>query len=62
MDAKTADPLDCPMNPAVRSLLGRTNRDWWPDSLPLDMLHQGGGSPDPMGDDFDYAAAFNALA
>jgi catalase-peroxidase len=61
MDAKTGDPLKCPMNPAVRSLLGRTNRDWWPDSLPLDILHQGGGSPDPMGEDFDYAEAFNAL-
>ena len=60
MDAKTS-PLNCPMNPAVRSLLGRTNRDWWPDSLPLDILHQAGGSPDPMGDDFDYAEAFNAL-
>jgi catalase-peroxidase len=60
MDAKTGD---CPMNKpaAVRSLLGRTNRDWWPDSLPLDILHQGGGSPDPMGEDFDYAAAFKGL-
>ncbi len=61
MDAKTSDPLKCPMNPATRSLLGRQNRDWWPDSLPLDILHQFGGSPDPMGDDFDYAAAFKAL-
>ena len=25
MDAKTGDPLNCPMTPAVRSLLGRTN-------------------------------------
>ena len=62
MDAKTSgSPLNCPVNPAVRSLLGRTNRDWWPDSLPLDVLHQSGGSADPMGDDFDYAQAFNAL-
>ena len=45
----------------VRSLLGRTNRDWWPEALPLDILHQGGLSPDPMGDDFDYAEAFKAL-
>jgi catalase-peroxidase len=60
MDAKTGD---CPMNKpaAVRSLLGRTNRDWWPDSLPLDILSQGGGSPDPMGEDFDYAKAFKGL-
>ena len=45
----------------MRSLLGRTNRDWWPESLPIDILHQGGVSPDPMGEDFDYAEAFNTL-
>ncbi len=45
----------------VRSLLGRTNRDWWPDALQVDILHQGGVSPDPMGEDFDYAAAFKEL-
>ncbi len=64
MDAKTGgDPLNCPVkNPAaLRSLLGRTNRDWWPDSLPLDILQQGGVSPDPMGDEFDYAEAFKTL-
>ena len=61
MDAKTGDS-GCPMKgTAVRSLLGRQNRDWWPDSLPLDILHQGGASPDPMGDDYDYAEAFKAL-
>ena len=26
----------------MRSLLGRTNKDWWPDALPVDMLHQHG--------------------
>ncbi|TCD01904.1 catalase/peroxidase HPI [Erythrobacteraceae bacterium CFH 75059] len=53
----------CPFtgNTQTRSLLGRTSRDWWPDALNLDILHQGGVSPDPMGDDFDYAEAFNAL-
>jgi catalase (peroxidase I) len=30
-------------------------------ALPLEILNQGGLSPDPMGDDFDYAEAFNAL-
>ena len=44
-----------------RSLLGRTNKDWWPDALPLDILTQNGASPDPMGEDFDYAAAFKSL-
>ncbi|MEO6248094.1 MAG: catalase/peroxidase HPI [Sphingomicrobium sp.] len=63
MDMKTSNPEGgCPMSKlATRSLLGRTNTDWWPDSLPLDILHQGGNSPDPMGADFDYAEAFKAL-
>ena len=63
MDAKTGESMGCPVGgpTTVRSLLGRTNRDWWPDALPLDILHQGGVSPDPMGADFDYATAFKAL-
>lgn len=63
MDAKTTDPLRCPMKEpgAMRSLLGRTNRDWWPNQLSLDILQQNGLSGDPMGDDFDYAAEFKTL-
>jgi len=62
MDAKTGE-MGCPANrqASVRSLLGRTNRDWWPEALPLDILSQGGNSPDPMGDDFNYAEAFKKL-
>ena len=52
----------CPVHKgATRSLLGRTNKDWWPDALPVDILHQGGTSPDPMGPDFNYAEAFKKL-
>ncbi len=46
---------------ALRSLLGRTNRDWWPNQLSVDILHQQGKTGDPMGDDFDYAEAFKSL-
>ncbi|MFS0711158.1 catalase/peroxidase HPI [Brevundimonas sp. 2P06AA] len=46
---------------AVRSLLGRTNRDWWPNQMSLDILHQQGINGDPMGDDFNYAEAFKSL-
>ena len=62
MDAKTGS-MGCPVDrpTTVRSLLGRTNRDWWPESLPTEILHQGGVSPDPRGPDFNYAKAFNAL-
>ena len=55
MDAvTTGDPAGCPMNKpaAMRSLVGRTNRDWWPNQISLDILHQNGLSGDPMGDRF----------
>jgi catalase-peroxidase len=64
MDARTSDPLSDPAREpaALRSLLGRTNRDWWPNQLSLGILHQNGsGSPNPLGEDFDYAAEFRSL-
>ncbi len=65
MDAKTSgDPLSDPGKEplARRALLGRTNRDWWPNQISLDILHQNGAaSPDPLGDDFDYAKEFKSL-
>ncbi|EQB13754.1 catalase/hydroperoxidase HPI(I) [Sphingobium quisquiliarum P25] len=64
MDAKTGDsPLSCPMKEpaALRSLLGRTNRDWWPNQLSLDILHQNGAHASPMGESFDYAREFQSL-
>ncbi len=63
MDAVTSDPLNDPKkeSTALRTLLGRTNRDWWPNHLSLDILHQKGISGNPMGDDFDYAKEFKSL-
>jgi catalase-peroxidase len=63
MDAKTGDPLNNPSKQpaALRSLLGRTNRDWWPNQLSLEILQQNGLSGDPMGADFDYAAEFKSI-
>ncbi|WP_041686001.1 catalase/peroxidase HPI [Erythrobacter litoralis] len=64
MDAKTGDISGgCPFHGdgGTRSLLGRTNRDWWPDQLQLEILKEGGRNPDPMGEDFDYVEAFNAI-
>ncbi|WP_284126521.1 catalase/peroxidase HPI [Parerythrobacter aestuarii] len=63
MDAKTGDISGCPFHGdgATRSLFGRTNRDWWPETTAVELLVQGGKNPDPMGEDFDYVEAFNAL-
>jgi catalase-peroxidase len=42
-------------------LFEMTNRLWWPHQLNLSVLHQNPPAGDPMGADFDYAAAFKAL-
>jgi len=60
---KTASPISDPKKQpaALRALLGRTNRDWWPNHLSVDILHQQGKTGDPMGDGFDYAEAFKSI-
>jgi catalase-peroxidase len=40
---------------------GAGNRDWWPNQLNLNILRKHPAVSNPMGEDFDYAAAFNAL-
>lgn len=63
MDVKTGEMSGCPFNgdAGPRGLFGRTNRDWWPEAMQLDILTEGGRSANPMGEDFDYAEAFNAI-
>ena len=40
---------------------GRSNRDWWPKQLDVQVLHSHSGLADPLGKAFDYAAAFKTL-
>ena len=40
---------------------GTSNRDWWPNRLRVDLLHQHSEKSEPMGTDFDYAKAFQSL-
>ena len=40
---------------------GVENRDWWPNELKLNILRQNATKSNPMGDDFNYAEAFNSL-
>lgn len=40
---------------------GTSNRDWWPNRLPLNILHQHAPASDPMGEAFDYAEEFKKL-
>src|SRR5436190_4982408 len=38
-----------------------TNRDWWPNQLNLQVLHQHTAKSNPMGEAFDYAKEFKSL-
>jgi len=40
---------------------GMTIRDWWPNQLNLDILHQHSSKSNPMGEDFNYAKEFKSL-
>jgi len=40
---------------------GASNRDWWPNQLNLRILRKHTAVANPLGEDFDYAAAFSAV-
>ena len=46
---------------APASVGTRSNRDWWPNRLNLNILRQHSPASNPMGEDFDYAKAFGEL-
>jgi catalase-peroxidase len=39
----------------------RSNRDWWPNQLNLEILHQSSPLSNPLGEEFNYAAEFKKL-
>jgi len=41
--------------------VGATNRDWWPNELRLDILHQHSSKSNPMGEGFNYPREFSSL-
>ena len=59
-----SDAKKCPITGAggiTSAERGRSNRDWWPDNLNLDILRQHDQKSDPMGEDFNYAEEFKSL-
>ncbi|WGL17338.1 catalase/peroxidase HPI [Microbulbifer bruguierae] len=52
---------DKPMDGAPQPGEPKSNQFWWPDQLDLSPLRDHAKSSNPMGDDFDYAKAFNSL-
>ncbi len=47
--------------PTLKPGRPRSNRDWWPNQLDLQVLHQHSPLSNPMGEDFNYADEFTTL-
>ncbi len=59
-----ADDMKCPVTGGGDRhwvFKGRSNKEWWPKLLNLDILHQNHPYGNPMDEGFDYAEAFKTL-
>ena len=53
------DTTNCPFNRAPG--VGASSRDFWPNQLRVDLLHQHSAKSNPMDEGFDYAKEFKSL-
>jgi len=53
-----AEESKCPFTGGARP---HANRDWWPNQLDIQVLHQNSTLSDPMDKGFDYAKEFKSL-
>ena len=53
--------LGLPANLAVAQSGAPDNEYWWPNRLNLDPLRQNSQASSPLGEDFNYAEAFESL-
>ena len=59
-----SDEMKCPVtgkSGSTTSNSGTTNKDWWPNQVNLNILHQHSSKSNPMDEGFDYAEAFKSL-
>ncbi|OPF71663.1 catalase-peroxidase [Streptomyces antioxidans] len=63
VDPKTEEAGGCPVahGRAPHPTQGGGNRQWWPDRLNLKILAKNPPVTNPLGEEFDYAEAFQAL-
>ncbi|AXI83754.1 catalase/peroxidase HPI [Xylella taiwanensis] len=55
----TTSVVKCPFHQAV--VEGTNNKDWWPNQLRVDLLHQHSNRSNPLDTTFDYAKEFQKL-
>ncbi len=61
-EGPTPESAECPVLPGrVHPTAGDANSQWWPRRLNLKILAKNPAVANPMGEDFDYAEAFNSL-
>ncbi|KAJ9450550.1 Catalase-peroxidase 1 [Diplonema papillatum] len=51
----------CPVMHGGVTTAGKSNTDWWPNALNLDILHQHDKKTNPLGEDFDYRKELQKL-
>ncbi|SDK58120.1 catalase-peroxidase [Pedobacter sp. ok626] len=65
MEKESNDISKCPFhNGSIKHNVGgggTRNSEWWPNQLKLNILRQHSSLSNPMGEDFNYAEAFNSL-
>ena len=54
-----SEEAKCPFHHAAGG--GTSNKDWWPNQLPVDLLNQHSNKSNPLGKTFSYADEFNQL-
>ncbi len=64
INESSKDSGKCPVMHGSNTKLGTgggMNKDWWPNQLNLNILHQHAPKSNPLGEDFNYAKEFNKL-
>ncbi|HEU0040817.1 MAG TPA: hypothetical protein VFQ15_00565, partial [Jiangellaceae bacterium] len=58
---ETGSESENPVLPYPSGAALRGNRDWWPNQLNLQVLHQHSSLSNPLDEDFNYAEAFKTV-
>ena len=63
MDPKSQKSAgQCPVMHGGNTSVGKSNMEWWPNALNLEILHQHDTKTNPLGQGFDYREAVKTLA
>jgi catalase-peroxidase len=61
MERTMSNQGKCPVMHGAQTTVSKSNMDWWPNALNLDILHQHDTKPNPMGEDFNYREELKKL-